>query len=432
MRPFLTTLLLALVTSIAPGQDRATKQQLDQARSLSRAFQYAAERIEPSVVHISTVAELTEVRRDVFGMARRFRNRVSGLGSGVIVETDGLILTIYHVIENATELIVRLHDEREFDARVVGADPIRDLALLRVEASGLTPATFGSSEDLHVGTWVLAAGSPFGFANSVTAGIVSAKSRGLGLLADEFKPFEEYIQTDASINPGNSGGPLIDLEGNVVGINTAIFSRNNGGSVGLGFAIPIDTARVVMESIRRNGRVEFGYIGVKMRDDPDGRGVRLVSVVPGSPAEEAGLRPGDFVSGFKDRPITTRESFRAAIQITPPGANVDLTVRRDGHEERIPVTIGDRGAFAASILQGRNVLGLGMAIADFTPRSRAFLDHPDLEGVVITSVEAGGAADAAHLEAEDVIIAIDDEAITSIEDFQRVMRGASLRRGVKI
>ncbi|MFG0242997.1 MAG: S1C family serine protease, partial [Phycisphaerales bacterium JB054] len=304
---------------------------LHQARSLSRAFQHAASLVEDSVVHITTKS--SRVASDFFG--RRVRQQASGLGSGVVVSEDGYILTNNHVIEDATELMVRFAGGREYEATLVGGDALRDIAVLKVDATGLQPARFGSSESMEVGEWVLAIGSPFGFDRTVTAGIISAKGRGLGIVSDEFKDAEQFIQTDAAINPGNSGGALVDMKGRLVGINTAIFSRS-GGSNGIGFAIPSNLAHFVAMAAEGDGIIRRPWLGAGVQavsadiaeamglDRP--RGVLVTSIAEDSPADRAGLKVGDLITRVGEANVADPDGFGYRFATRPIGGSTSFTV----------------------------------------------------------------------------------------------------------
>ncbi|MEN0019698.1 MAG: trypsin-like peptidase domain-containing protein [Planctomycetota bacterium] len=389
---------------------QATQEERAFARSLSRAFQAAAEAVDESVVHIKSIEDRPVVRRSLFGT---FRDRVrrSGLGSGVIVSDDGYVLTNNHVIRSATTIEVRLPDGREVSAEVVGTDPLRDLAVLKIEASGLSPATFADSDAIQVGQWVIAVGSPFGLERSVTAGIISAKGRaGLGIVDENLKDVEEFIQTDAAINPGNSGGPLIDLDGRVVGINTAIFSRT-GGSVGLGFAIPANLAQAVLDNLIEIGRVPQGFLGLRMEQDR--RGVRVASVVEGSPAERAGLRQDDVITAYRGKVPDSPDGLSMAIQFTPPGTEAAIVVRRGGELRELAAVIGNRAEALAASVGGVLIGDLGIVVID-----------PDRgEGAVVIDVAPGSPADRVGVEPNDVVIEFGGRGVNSAAAMQRAVNG---------
>jgi Do/DeqQ family serine protease len=327
--------------------------------AVARADSYAeaARKALPSVVHIYTSKEVRVPRhpfaddpifRYFFGDRFGGPQRQSGLGSGVIVSADGYILTNNHVVENMDEIEVATNDGRRYSARIVGLDPETDLAVLRIKAEGKLPAiTFAATESLRVGDVVLAIGNPFGVGQTVTHGIVSALGRSqLGI-----NTFENFIQTDAAINPGNSGGALTDSAGNLVGINTAIYSRT-GGSLGIGFAIPVSTARSVMEQIIRTGSVTRGWIGVEAQEItpelaesfklPESGGVIIAGVMRGGPADRAGIRPGDVLMSVAGKPVKDPQGMLDLIAGLTPGSTASFRLRRENKELELTVNIGKR------------------------------------------------------------------------------------------
>ena len=322
------------------------------------SYSAAAQKALPSVVHIFTSQEIKAPAnpllndpffRHFFGDRSEAQpQRRSGLGSGVIVSADGYILTNNHVVEAADEIEVALQDGRKLKAKVVGSDPDSDLAVVRINAEGKLPAiTFAQPESIRVGDVVLAIGNPFGVGQTVTSGIVSALGRShLGI-----NTFENFIQTDAAINPGNSGGALVDSNGNMVGINTAIFSQS-GGSMGIGFAIPISLAKNIMEQIIKTGTVTRGWIGVEMQEItpelaesfklPDTRGALIAGVMRGSPADHAGIRPGDILLMISGKPVGNAQGMLELIAGLSPGSQAPLKIRRDGKELDLSVAIAKR------------------------------------------------------------------------------------------
>jgi serine protease Do len=327
----------------------------------SKPFSFAAvaRRATPSVVNVFTTHHVKvapfggplgpgdpfdEFFRQFFpGLPREMEQK--SLGSGVIIDREGYILTNHHVVANADEIQVKLSDTRSFPAELVGSDARTDVALIRVRGKNLPPAQLGNSDELGVGDWVLAIGNPFGLEETVTAGIVSAKERVIGA-----GPFDNFIQTDASINPGNSGGPLIDADGKVVGVNSAIYSRS-GGSIGIGFAIPINLAMQVVEELRSKRRVVRGWLGVAMQDVtpelarsfglPSEEGALISDIYRGGPAHRAGIRRGDVVVGFNGRPVkNSRELARWAAEI-PVGNSVKIDILREGSRQTLEVTIAE-------------------------------------------------------------------------------------------
>ncbi len=410
---------------------------------LAQAFRSAVRTIEPSVVHITSETERVILRRDFWGNRYRDLERGSGLGSGVIVSSDGLIVTNAHVIEDATQIRARLHDGRTLDARVIGRDPSVDIAVLRVDASGLTPARFGDSDALQVGDFVLAVGSPFGFSNTVTSGIVSAKGR-TGLSRTDADRFEDFIQTDAAINPGNSGGPLVDIDGRVVGINTAIFSRS-GGSNGIGFAIPSAIVRQVVDAIVRDGSVRRGYLGVRMADlrpeaiqelgIGDTGGVGLTFVEPGSPADRAGLREGDIVTRFDDQAVRDSQRLRALIALAGPEHTVEIRLLRDGREMVVRATLGDVAGTLAARVGGVASDRFGLIVETVDRDVLARLGYPPdsgIEGVVVLGVLPDSPGERAGLREGDIIYSIGRTIVVDENDFLDTSRRVDLSQGVRV
>ena len=325
--------------------------------SAGGSYHAAVQRAAPSVVNIFTSKEIQSPRHPLLSdpLFRRFfgdqlpddGSRASSLGSGVIVSDNGYVITNHHVVEAADEIEVALADGKKLLAKVVGNDPETDLAVLRVDAESLPAITFGSSDALKVGDVVLAIGNPFGVGQTVTSGIVSALGRtGLGI-----NTFENFIQTDAAINPGNSGGALVDAGGNLVGINTAIFSRS-GGSMGIGFAIPVSTAKMVLEQIVKTGTVTRGWIGVEVQELtpalaesfklPSARGALIAGVLRGGPADKAGVKPGDVLVEVEGRPVADPTSMLNVIAALAPGKPAKMKLKRQEKELDATVTVGRR------------------------------------------------------------------------------------------
>jgi len=317
-------------------------------------FADVAERVLPAVVNIAVIGETGRIPPELRGtpFERQFRDRrgrqqISGAGSGFIIDPSGLIVTNNHVVGSVSRVVVSLQDGTELPAQVIGTDDLTDLALLKVEARVSLPTVpWGVSAAARVGSWVLAAGNPFGLGGTVTSGIISARGRDIGT-----GPFDDFIQTDAAINPGNSGGPLFNAAGEVIGINTAIYSPS-GASAGIGFATPSDLARGVIDQLRRDGRVERGWLGVAVQDqapEPGAaessrlrRGVLVQGVERGSPAARAGLRQGDLVTGLNGEPLETSRALIRSVAATPPGQSVRVTLLRDGRQQELSVQVGRR------------------------------------------------------------------------------------------
>jgi serine protease Do len=308
-----------------------------------------ARAVTPAVVNISTTQRRGRTSPGEEFFRRFFEGPTpqprASLGSGFIVSADGYVVTNYHVVQQGDEIMVRLADQRELKAELVGGDPRTDIALLKIGASGLPDIAFGDSDQVAVGAPVMAIGNPFGLDQTVTTGIVSAKERFIGA-----GPYDNFIQTDASINPGNSGGPLVDVHGALVGINTAIFSQS-GGWQGIGFATPVNLAKDVLAQLRARGKVIRGYLGVNVMpvsleiakrtglDEP--RGVVVAEIVEGSPAARAGLKAGDVITAFQGKPVRTPRDLTVAVAATPPGTKVNLeVVGRDG-KRTVTATLGE-------------------------------------------------------------------------------------------
>jgi Do/DeqQ family serine protease len=338
-------------------QQAASVPQVNSDSPAVPGFRVAAQRALPAVVHIFTTQEIRTQRpplmndpifRHFFGEGfDEIPQSRSGLGSGVVVSSDGYLLTNFHVVDGADAIEVLFSDQRRLKARLVGSDPESDLAVLQVEARDLPAISFGRMEDVGVGDTVLAIGNPFGVGQTVTMGIVSALGRThLGI-----NTFENFIQTDAAINPGNSGGALVDANGNLIGINTAIYSRT-GGSLGIGFAIPVSTARQIMEEILKNGSVVRGWIGVEAQEITpelaesfglaDTEGALISGVVRGGPADRAGFRPGDVLQGVGDKTIRNPQDMLDAVAALKPGDSVRFSARRAGKEIHLDIKVAQR------------------------------------------------------------------------------------------
>ncbi|HWQ37578.1 MAG TPA: DegQ family serine endoprotease [Burkholderiales bacterium] len=347
-----------------------------------------------------------------------------GQGSGFIVSADGLILTNAHVVADATEITVKLTDRREFPAKVVGVDRRTDIAVLRIDAKDLPAVRIGDPEQLKVGEWVIAIGSPFGFENSVTAGIVSAKARSLP--QENYVPF---IQTDVAVNPGNSGGPLFNMKGEVVGINSQIFSRT-GGYMGLSFAIPIDVAMDVKDQLVKYGSVTRGRIGVNIQavDQalansfglPKPQGALVSRVEPGSPAARAGLREGDVILGINGKEISHLSELPARIAATRPGTTIELQIWRDRARRDVTVTVGklEEAAVARADDDATDAATgkLGLAVRELTPEERSRLQS---EGGLMVE-EVRGAAAKAGIRPGDVILAVGNTPVKSVEELRKL------------
>jgi serine protease Do len=361
------------------------------------------------------------------------------LGSGFIVSPDGYVLTNSHVVDGADEILVRTSDRREFVATLVGTDKRSDMALLKVDAEGLPVARVGSSKDLQVGEWVLAIGSPFGFEASATAGIVSAKGRSLP--TENYVPF---IQTDVAINPGNSGGPLFNLNGEVVGVNSQIYSRT-GGFMGLSFAIPIDVAMDVVNQLKTKGKVSRGWLGVLIQDVtrelaetfgmPQPRGALVAQVLPKSPAAAADLRPGDVILSFNGRDVLASSTLPPLVGATAVGETATLQVLRRGEKVDLRVKIEElpEEEQTAGEETPRNDLSanrIGLIVRDLTAEQRQLLEI-EQGGVLVESIDAGP-AEQAGLRAGDLILMLDNQPVNDLGEFNRILETLAPGRPVAV
>ena len=394
--------------------------------AISNAFADVAEQVNPSVVTISTQTTVDNVPSgfaDLFQLRDpNGRRQQSGLGSGVILQSNGIILTNNHVIASADDIVVRLLDGREFDAEVKGTDPRTDLAVIQIDTGERLPTVeIGNSDATRVGEWVLAIGSPLeaAFAHTVTSGIVSAKGRtGVGLTA-----YEDFIQTDAAINPGNSGGALVNLRGELIGINTAIASRN-GGSIGIGFAIPSNLAQKVMTDILERGKVVRGWLGVQIgnvspgyarqNNLPTSEGVIISSVVVDGPADKGNLEAGDIVTAIDGKRIRNATELSTRIGATEPGTRIDLSIIRDGNNRTLSIRLEEFPEDESTLAfdDPFRFENLGFQVEALTPRLREEFDLLDRDrGGLVTSVRARGVAERHGLQEGDLIVRLNREDI---------------------
>jgi serine protease Do len=429
--------LVALVVALGHGRAATTALWTDHPVSVTPATVTApnwvelAKALKPAVVNVSTRRVAAEAApaldpffRQFFGPARPRTQRA--LGSGFVINPDGYIVTNNHVVDGATEIRVKLADGRELGGHVVGRDPRTDLALLRVEASGLTAIPVGDSSALRVGEPVMAIGNPFGLEQTVTTGIVSATGRVIG-----DGPYDDFIQTDASINPGNSGGPLINARGQAVGINTAILSQS-GGSVGIGFAIPMNLAKPIVTQLAASGQVTRGWLGVGIQSltaelakgfhlaSPDG--ALVTSVTAGSPAAEAGLQPGDVIVKFDGRPVARSGDLPRVVAETPVGRSVPLEILRDGKPVTVHATVGRlEEPRVAREPAAPDAPALGLTGRTLTPALAQQLHLDESRGVLVVEVRDGSRAESAGLEAGDIIAEVDHHSMSSVDEFRRVV-----------
>jgi serine protease Do len=368
---------------------------------------------------------------DFFGPFRDMPEREHkqrSLGSGFVIDREGYIVTNNHVVAEADEIKVKLSNGDEYDAEVVGRDPKTDLALIQIKnAKDLTPLPLGDSENLKVGTWVVAIGSPFGLEQTVTQGIVSAKGRFIGS-----GPYDDYIQTDASINPGNSGGPLINLKGEVVGINTAILARGQG----IGFAIPIHLAESVVAQLKDKGEVTRGWLGVQIRDLDESlasyyqlkafSGVYVENVVPGDPADNAGIRSGDIITSVDGQPVTSGRELAGMVARIPVGKKTRIALMRDGKKKTISVKIAKQSNDKLKIASKRTSKDdLGLRVTEMSSaKAQQFGLDAEEHGVLVIEVAPDSRADKAGVQAGDIIKGINMQKINGLKDYEKLIAAA--------
>ncbi|MCA9580198.1 MAG: trypsin-like peptidase domain-containing protein [Myxococcales bacterium] len=399
------------------------------AKALGDAFSEVAEKVSPAVVSLAVEARVAAPQGHFFAPfgGAPGPGVQKGGGSGVIIRADGYILTNNHVVENAVRVEAHLFDGRRFAAEVVGTDPAADLAVLKIEAKGLKAAPFAKSDEARIGEWVVAIGSPFGLDYSVTTGVLSARGRG--------GPSEigDYLQTDASINPGNSGGPLVNLDGQVLGINTFIIGRGSG----IGFAIPSDLARGVAEQIIETGTVRRAWIGVSFQEVTpelasyfgvsEGQGALIGQVIPGSPAEQAGLRPGDVIVDVDGTTLTDHKDLQRQVLRKPVGAKLALRILRNKKSMDLQMKTAERPdepGRPAPVPRGKAVEGqgaLGLHLAPLDRRLRARLGYRGPGKIIVSGVESGSPADRAGLQRGDILISGDRHAIRTAADLEEVL-----------
>ena len=427
-------------------------------------FARLAEKLSPSVVNISTTSqgeshpqmggpqqapqgpfgggrpgdphEFWEPFERFFGPMPKRSFKQRSLGSGFIVNRDGVILTNNHVVENADEILVKLANDKEYKAKILGRDPKTDIAVIKInDVPDLTPVTLGDSDTLRVGEWVMAIGNPFGLEHSVTAGIVSAKGRFIGQGS-----YDQFIQTDAAINPGNSGGPLINLRGEVVGINSAIFSRS-GGNIGIGFAIPINLAKDELPELEEKGKVTRGWLGVLIQkvtpeiaeslglDEP--KGALVADVIKDGPAIEAGMKVGDVIVEFDGHAVKDNTELPLLVARTPVGKSVKVKVIRDKKAETLNVTINELKDEEVAAAGNQEEEGFGLTVQNLTPDIAESLGiSSDIKGVVVAGVEPGSTGDDAGLRRGDVILEVNREPVKDVNAYRKALKGAGKGKNV--
>lgn len=440
-----------------PGSEclAADVQPEETAQAFQRLFSEVAEKVKPAVVNVKSVkimkGEEFERFHPPFGREfpfgeeffdRFFRPRMpkefrqQGMGSGVIVDPKGYILTNNHVVEEADEIIVTLSDKRELKAKIVGRDQPTDVAVIKVDAENLPVATLGDSDNIKTGDWAIAIGNPFGLNLTVTAGIISATGRSRVGIAD----YEDFIQTDAAINPGNSGGPLLNLKGEVIGINTAIFTRT-GGYQGIGFAIPINMAKMVMKSLMETGKVVRGWLGVAIQDITQElaksfnlsttEGALVSDVTPNSPAERAGLQRGDVIIEFESKEVRDINQLRNMVAQTPVGKVAKVKVLRDGKPVEVSVTIGEQPAeLFAGAGPGEPAKDFGMTLETLTPEMARRFGYEGEMGIVVMDVEPGSPSELAGIQSGDLIKEVNRERVHNLQEYRAIVSKIPADKGL--
>ncbi len=429
--------------------------------AIQNAFVETAQKVSPSVVYIEVEKAIsTETAMgpsipfndpfDLFSdefFERFFRNRMpnrreqrpnpprqeyhlAGQGSGFIISPDGYILTNHHMVGEADRIQVKLGDGREFTAKRIGTDPQSDVGLIQIDATNLPVLPLGDSDQLQVGEFVIAIGNPFGLSQTVTSGIISAKGRSNVGIAD----YEDFIQTDAAINPGNSGGPLVNLKGEAIGINTAIFSRS-GGYQGIGFAIPINMVKNIYEQLREKGSVTRGYLGIGVQQlTPDlaesfnlkeNQGILIAEVSPDSPAEKAGLKRGDIILELNGRPVANPGEFRNQVALIAPKTTIQLRIDRNGERKVIPVTTGQLKSEEQLGSSPEEAAGqLGFTVENLTGEIAQRYGYKTGQGVLVSDVDPGSAAALAGIEPGNLILEVNRTPVKDVEEFNRLAKSA--------
>jgi serine protease Do len=445
---FVVSVVEVLRSSFAPsgpGPDVQAASAVTTGDVARAPFSFAdlAEKLKPSVVNISTTKTMRSGGfRSPFGQGspfgrfggddfferffgdmpqRQFKQK--SLGSGFIISHDGYIFTNNHVVEQADEILVKLSDGKEYKAKVIGKDVTTDIALIKIKSNDSLPvAEIGDSDKLRVGDWVLAIGNPFGLEQTVTAGIVSAKGRVIGA-----GPYDNFIQTDASINPGNSGGPLFNMEGKVVGINTAIVSQGQG----IGFAIPISMAKNILPDLKAKGKVTRGMLGITVQDisddiaitlklkDKDKSGVLIADVSEGDPADKAGLKSGDIVTEINGKPVKDTHGLLLMIAEFPVGETIKVKIVRDGQEKVFPITIAERTEKSETAFAQQSGEAFGMTVQEITPEIAQHLGLSIKKGIIVVDVQEGSVAEEVGIQPQDIILSVNKIKITTMKEYQK-------------
>jgi serine protease Do len=429
-----------------PGPDVQVASAVSTGDIVRAPFSFAdlAEKLKPSVVNISTTKTVRSGGfRSPFGQGSPFGHNFGGddfferffgdvpqrqfkqksLGSGFIISHDGYIFTNNHVVEQADKILVKLSDGKEYEAKVIGKDAQTDIALIKIKPNNSLPvAETGDSDKLKVGDWVLAIGNPFGLEQTVTAGIVSAKGRVIGA-----GPYDNFIQTDASINPGNSGGPLFNMEGKVVGINTAIVAQGQG----IGFAIPISMAKNILPDLKAKGKAIRGWLGVSVQDisediaktmkikDKDKNGVLISDVLEGGPADKAGLKSEDIVTEINGKPVKDMHELLLIISGLPVGETIKIKIVRDGQEKVFPITIAERTEKSERAFAQQSGEDFGMTVQEITPEIAKHLGLSIKKGIIVVDVQEGSTAEEVGIQPQDIILQVNKVKVMTMKEYEK-------------
>jgi serine protease Do len=454
MKLIVAVFALAVATHAAPPKRPVPDANTIPLRMLSDAFVSVAEHVKPAVVsvHPSKVTKLrhpelpfgddffryffdqNQPRRRGQTPPREYQFRQNGLGSGIIIDKEGRILTNNHVVQDVDEIKVTLNDRRVFDAEVVGTDPKTDLAVIKIKGrvpADLPVADLGDSDVMRVGDWVLAIGAPFGYEQTVTAGIISAKGRGNVGAVD----YEDFLQTDAAINPGNSGGPLVNLRGEVIGINSVIATGGAQQSGGVGFAIPINMAKNILPTLVKGGKVSRGMLGVviqnvdnDLRDHfklPNTEGALVTQVNKDSPAEKAGIQPQDVIIKFNGQPVQDVRHLRNLVAANPPNSKAEVVVLRDGKPKEFRLQLGElTGDVAGGPGEPTATSELGLKVEPLTPELAKQFGYDKDSGVIVSEVDDDSPAGKAELRAGDLITEVNRDKVTNLKEFRAAVAKA--------
>ncbi|MEN6309699.1 MAG: Do family serine endopeptidase [Anaerohalosphaeraceae bacterium] len=449
--------MVLMVAVISPILSAAEDNGVETLRKTSRAFTEVAKKAVPAVVAVQVEQTVSsdmegfgsspfddEFFRRFFGP--RFSPRNSepqlrkGQGSGFIISSDGYILTNNHVVDSADKITVVLKDGRKLEAKVIGTDPDSDVAVIKVEGKDFPTIELGDSDAVEIGEWVIAVGNPFGLAETVTVGVVSAKGRQIGITEGGY---EDFIQTDAAINPGNSGGPLLDLDGKAIGMNSAIISQS-GGYMGIGLAVPINMAKAVKEQLISGGKVVRGYVGITM--NPEGLtpelaesfgykgegGVLVTEVLEESPAAKAGLKQGDIITQLNDKPVSGNDYFRNTVSLMAPGTKIKLTVFRDGKEKDITVEVASLSESKMSTKTSEIGTKLGLSVVPVDSDVARQLGAKGDQGVVVAEVTPRSPAQNAGLRPGMIILGVNQVYVNSVGEFNEALKETEQTRSARL